>query len=107
MEVNVTDADFKKEVLESSLPVLVDFWAGWCMPCKMVEPVVAEIAKDYEGKLKVCRANVDEAQKSASEYGIMSIPSLLLFKNGEVADTIIGLVPKAKLAAMIDSHLGS
>lgn len=107
MEVNVTDADFKKEVLESDIPVLVDFWAEWCAPCKMVAPVVAEIAKDYEGKLKVCKVSVDEAQKSASEYGVMSIPTLILFKGGEVADTIVGLVPKAKLAAMIDPHLGS
>lgn len=107
MEIKVTDADFKEEVLGSGIPVLVDFWAEWCMPCKMVAPVVSEIAKDYEGKLKVCKVNVDEAPKTASEYNIMTIPTLSLFKKGKVVDTIVGLVPKEKLISMISPHLNS
>ena len=105
MEVEVTDANFKEEVLESSLPVLVDFWAVWCAPCHMVAPVVEEIAKEYEGKLKVCKLNVDGAPATASEYGIMSIPTLAIFKNGQVAEKVVGVVPKTALEEKIKPHI--
>ncbi|MCK4437315.1 thioredoxin [bacterium] len=105
MEVEVTDANFKEEVLDSNLPVLVDFWAVWCAPCSMVAPVVEEIAKEYEGKLKVCKLNVDEAAAAASEYGIMSIPTLAIFKNGQIVEKIIGAVPKTALEEKIKPHI--
>ncbi len=105
MEVEVTDANFKEEVLESNLPVLVDFWAVWCAPCFMIAPVVEEIAKEYGGKLKVCKLNVDEAPATASEYGIMSIPTVAIFKNGQVVDKIIGAVPKTTLEEKIKPHI--
>ena len=105
MEVRVNDENFKKEVLESKLPVLVDFWAEWCMPCHMVAPVVEEIAKEYQGKLKVCKLNVDEARNTASDCGIMSIPTLAIFKNGEPVDKILGAVPKSELEAAIRPHI--
>ncbi len=97
MEVKVNDENFKKEVLESELLCLVDFWADWCMPCRMVAPTVEAIAKEYKGKLKVCKLNVDETPKTASNYGIMSIPTLVIFKNGKVADKVIGVVSKSEL----------
>ena len=105
MEVKITDANFKQEVLESKIPVLVDFWAEWCAPCLMVAPAVEEIAKEYQGKLKVCKLNVDEASKTASMYGIMSIPTLAIFKNGEVVDKIIGVVPKSELESVIKPYI--
>ncbi len=105
MEIRVNDENFKKEVLESKLPVLVDFWAEWCMPCRMVAPVVEEIAKEYKGKLKVCKLNVDEARDTASYYGIMSIPTLAIFKNGKVINKVVGALPKAELEKAIKPHL--
>ena len=105
MEIRVNGENFKKEVLESSLPVLVDFWAEWCMPCYMVAPVVEEIAKEYQGKLKVCKLNVDEAANTASSYDIMGIPTLLLFTSGKVADKIVGALPKAEIEKKIKPHL--
>ena len=105
MEVEITDENFKEEVLESNLPVLVDFWAVWCAPCLMVAPVVEEIAKEYEGKLKVCKLNVDEAPEAASQYGIMSIPTLAVFKNGQVVEKVIGAVPKTTLEEKIKPHI--
>jgi len=105
MEIKVNDENFKQEVLESDIPVLVDFWADWCMPCRMVAPVVEEIAKEYKGKLKVCKLNVDEARNTASNYGIMSIPTLAIFKNGKVADKIVGALPKTELEKAIKPHL--
>jgi len=105
MEVNVNDENFKKEVLESKLPCLVDFWAEWCMPCGMIAPTVETIAKEYKGKLKVCKLNVDEASKTASSYSIMSIPTLAIFKNGEVVDKVIGVVSKSELEAAIKPHI--
>jgi thioredoxin 1 len=92
--MEVTELNFKQEVLDSPIPVLVDFWAEWCVPCKMIEPIVEEIGKEYTGKLKVVRINVDENQNIAVQYGIMSIPSLFVFVNGKVAEQIIGAVPK-------------
>ena len=105
MEIKVNDSNFKQEVLESNIPALVDFWAEWCMPCHMVAPVVEEIAKEYQEKLKVCKLNVDEGRETASKYGIMSIPTLAIFKNGEVVDKVIGAVSKAELEGAIKPHI--
>ncbi len=105
MEIKVDDANFKKEVLESNIPVLVDFWAEWCGPCKMVAPVIEEIAKEYQGKLKVCKLDVDEGQTTASEYGIMSIPTLAIFKKGKIVETIVGALPKEELEPKIKPHI--
>jgi len=105
MGININDINFKQEVLEESLPVLVDFWAEWCGPCRMVAPVVEQIAKEYKGKLKVCKLNVDEAPKTASSYGIMSIPTLAIFKKGKVADKIVGALSKAELESAIKPHI--
>ncbi len=97
-----TDSNFESEVLKSDKPCLVDFWAEWCGPCRMVVPVVEEIAKDYTGKLKVGKLNVDDNSQTAAQYGIMSIPSLLFFKGGKVVDQIIGAVPKKQLVQRIE-----
>lgn len=105
MEIDVNDKNFKQEVLESDLPVLVDFWAVWCGPCLMVAPAVEQIAKEYKGKLKVCRLNVDEASKTASNYGIMSIPTLAVFKKGKIVDKIIGALPKSELEKTIKKYI--
>jgi len=101
-----TDANFEEEVINSDLPVLVDFWAVWCMPCKMVAPVVAEIATDYDGKLKVGKLDVDNNPGVAQKYGIRSIPSLLIFKNGEVSQMLVGAVPKPQITAKVDAVIG-
>lgn len=100
MELN--DGNFESEVLKSDLPVLVDFWATWCGPCRMVGPIVEEIAKDYEGKLKVGKLNVDDNSQTAIQYGIMSIPSLFFFKGGKVVDQIIGAVTKQHFVERIN-----
>ena len=98
----VTDANFDVEVLKSAVPVLVDFWAEWCAPCRMIGPIVDDIARDYAGKVKVCKLNVDESQSLASRYGIRSIPSLLIFKGGSVVNQVIGAVPKSELVKRLD-----
>ncbi len=100
-EITITSANFESEVLQSDIPVLVDFWASWCGPCKMLAPTIAEIAKEYEGKVKVGKINIDDDTAIAIKYGVVSIPTVILFKNGEVADKSIGFVPKAELEAMI------
>jgi thioredoxin 1 len=100
--IELNDGNFESEVLKSDKPVLVDFWATWCGPCRMVGPIVEEIAKDYEGKLKVGKLNVDDNSQTAVQYGIMSIPSLLFFKEGKVVDQIIGAVPKQNFVEKID-----
>ena len=105
MEIAVNDANFKQEVLDSVLPVLVDFWAAWCGPCQMVAPIIEEIAKEYKGRLKVCKIDVDQAPKTASSYGIMSIPTLAIFKKGQIADTVVGALPKAELEKTIKKHV--
>ena len=105
MEIKITDANFEQEVLKSDIPVLVDFWAPWCAPCLMVAPVVEELAKEYTGKLKVCKLNVDEAPNTASRYGVMSIPTLAVFKDGEVVDRIVGALPKSELETTIKQHI--
>ncbi len=105
MEVKVNDSNFKQEVLESDIPVLVDYWAEWCYPCLMVAPAVEEIAREYQGKLKVCKVNVDEARQTATNYGIMSIPTLAIFKGGRVMEQIVGAVPKAALEEKIKPYI--
>lgn len=92
--IELTDDNFEQEVLKSDLPVLVDFWATWCGPCRMVGPIVDELAKEYAGKLKVGKLNVDNNGKTSIKYGIMSIPSLLFFKKGQVVDQMVGAAPK-------------
>ncbi len=96
---------FQKEVLESDIPVLVDFYADWCGPCKMMSPVLDQIAAELEGKLKVAKINVDDAEDLAANYGIQSIPNMILFKNGEPAANLIGAMPKARLLAQITPSL--
>ena len=102
MEITVTMDNFEQEVLKSELPVLVDFWAGWCGPCMMLAPVVEEIAKEYEGKVKVCKINVDEQGELAQKFGIMSIPTVLVFKDGQVKKQSVGFVPKEKLTELLN-----
>lgn len=103
--IEVTDSSFDNEVVKSASPVLVDFWAEWCGPCKMIAPVVEEIAKDYDGKLKVAKVDVDSNPQSAGKFGVRSIPTLLLFKDGQVVDQIIGAVPKRHLIEKIEKHV--
>jgi len=105
MTANINNNDFKHEVLDADLPVLVDFWAEWCGPCRMVGPIVEVIAKEYKGRLKVCKLNVDESPETASNYGIMSIPTLIIFKKGKVADKFVGALSKAELEAAIKPHV--
>jgi thioredoxin 1 len=101
----VTDNNFQAEVIESDIPVLVDFWAPWCGPCRMVAPVVEEIAKEREGALKVVKMNTDENQQTALAFNIMSIPTLILFRNGQPAKTVIGAYPKRRLEAELEPAL--
>ena len=101
----VTDASFPNEVLESSVPVLVDFWAPWCGPCRMVAPVVDEIAEQYAEQIKVVKLNTDENPQVASQYGIRSIPTLMIFKDGQRVDMVVGAVPKTTLATTIEKYL--
>ncbi len=103
--VELTDNSFNDEVLKSDKPVLVDFWAEWCGPCRMVGPVVEELAGEYEGKVKVGKVDVDNNPQISMQYGIRSIPSLLIFKGGEVVDQIVGAVPKNELQKHLDAHL--
>jgi len=98
---NIGDSDFKKEVLESAEPVLVDFWATWCAPCRAIAPVVEELAGQYKGKIKFSKMDIDEHQDTPQQYGVRSIPTLLLFKGGKVVEQIVGAVPKAKLEAAL------
>ena len=105
MEIKVDDKNFKEEVLEVKIPVLVDFWAEWCMPCHMIAPIVESIAKKYKDKLKVCKLNVDEAPKVSSEYDIMGIPTLAIFKGGKVAEKIVGVVPESELVSKIANYI--
>lgn len=100
-EIKLTDQNFEQEVLHADMPVLVDFWASWCGPCQMLAPVIAEIAEEYAGKVKVGKVNVDEQPNLANRYGIASIPTVMLFKNGEVINTSLGYRPKNELETML------
>ena len=104
--MNIGDADFKKQVLESDQPVLVDFWATWCAPCRAIAPAVEELATQYKGKLKVAKVNIDDNQDTPQQYGIRSIPTLLVFKGGKVVEQIVGAVPKSRLEAAITKAIG-
>jgi len=101
----VTDSDFEQEVLESEMPVLVDFWAEWCAPCKMVAPVLDDLANEYDGKVKFAKVDVDTNPDTAMKYGIRSIPTLLVFKAGSPVDQVVGAVPKAAIKKRLDSAL--
>ncbi|AUR53069.1 thioredoxin TrxA [Aquella oligotrophica] len=103
--VYATDASFEADVLKSEVPVLVDFWAEWCGPCRMVAPILDDLSKEYAGRLKIVKVNVDENSVSAATYGVRGIPTLLLFKNGQVVETKVGALPKGQLAAFIDSNI--
>lgn len=106
-DLNFTDQDFKKEVLESQMPVIVDFWAPWCGPCRIVSPIIDELAQEYAGKVKVGKVNVDENSQTAGQYGIMSIPSIVFFKNGQPVKTMIGAQNKENYKQEIEQILSS
>lgn len=103
--VAISDSSFQSEVLDSDKPVLVDFWAEWCGPCKMIAPVLEGMADEYDGSLKITKLDVDSNPKTSMKFGVMSIPTLLLFKNGEVVEKLIGFMPKERLLAKIKPHL--
>ncbi len=105
MAIEITETNFKQEVLDSPIPVLIDFWATWCMPCQMIAPVVETIGQEYTGKLKVGKIDVDKQGELAAKYSVMSIPALLFFKNGQVVDSVIGAVPKEYLVDKINKIL--
>lgn len=100
-----TDANFKKEVLESDLPVLVDFWAAWCGPCKMIAPIIDELAKEYKGKMKIGKVDVDNNSKVATQYAVMSIPTIIFFKKGKIMQQLVGAASKPDLKRKIEENL--
>ena len=102
---HTTDASFESDVLQATQPVLVDYWAEWCGPCKMIAPILDEVSKDYDGRLKIAKMNVDENRDVPAKFGIRGIPTLMLFKDGQLAATKVGALSKAQLTAFIDSHL--
>lgn len=103
--IHLTDDAFEQEVLKSEVPVVIDFWATWCGPCRMIAPIIEEMATEYEGKAKICKLDVDSNQKTAMNYGIRSIPTVLIFKGGEVVDSIVGAVPKNHIVDRLKAHL--
>jgi thioredoxin 1 len=103
--IHVNDKNFASEVLNATLPVLVDFWATWCGPCRSISPIIEELAKEFTGKVKVTKLNVDESPATPSQYGVRGIPTLILFKGGKILDQIVGAVPKARLKSMIEKAL--
>ncbi len=102
---NITDADFQEKVLNGATPVIVDFWAEWCMPCKMMSPVLEEIDKEYEGKVKIMKMNIDDNQETPQKFSITSIPTLVVFKNGESVENIVGAVSKTEITKVLDKYL--
>jgi thioredoxin 1 len=105
MKVEITTENFEQEVLQSDVPVLVDFWAEWCMPCKMIAPVLDEMSEEYDGKLKIGKLNVDEQGDLAARYNVVSIPTLMVFKGGEVAGQQIGAAPRDRLEKLVEPHM--
>jgi len=103
--LHLTDAVFDQEVTQSDKPVLIDFWAAWCGPCRMIAPIIEELAEEYDGKAKICKLDVDNNQQTAMTFGIRSIPTILIFKGGEVVDTIVGAVPKEQIVNKLASHI--
>ena len=103
--INIGEQDFEKEVIKSDIPVLVDFWAEWCGPCKMIAPIVEKVAKEYQGKMKFAKVDIDSNSNIASDFGIRSIPTLIFFKNGDIAEQIIGVVSEVQLKKVIDKVL--
>jgi len=103
--VDISDNQFQDEVIEANVPVLVDFWASWCGPCRMVAPVLEEMAQEYQDRLKVVKVNVDENPDTASRYSVMSIPTMILFKNGEVLETLVGVRKKDELSGIVEQNL--
>jgi thioredoxin 1 len=101
----ISDDSFEQEVLQAGVPVLVDYWADWCGPCKMISPILDEVAKEYAGKLKVCKLNIDENQATPPKFGIRGIPTLMVFKNGNVEATKVGALSKSQLTAFVDSNI--
>lgn len=105
MYIEVSDDSFSKDVLQSDLPVLVDFWAAWCAPCRMIGPIIEQIAEEYNGKIKVAKMDVDANQKTPGEYSITGIPTILIFKEGKMVEKLVGAVPKARIKEMVDRAL--
>ena len=105
--IEITDANFEEEVIKSDIPVLIDFWAVWCGPCKAIAPLVEEIATEYDGKVKVGKLDIDNNQAVSVKYGIRSIPTLLIFKEGKIVDQIVGVVPKAQIISKLDPHIAA
>lgn len=103
--LHVTDKNFTAEVLSANVPVLVDFWATWCGPCRSISPIVEELAKEFSGRIKVTKLNVDENPATPSQYGVRGIPTLILFKEGKILEQIVGAVPKTRLVAMVEKAL--
>ncbi len=103
--IQLTDANFEEEVLNTSLPTLTDFWAAWCGPCKMISPIVEQLAEEYDGKLKVTQLDVDQSPTVATRFGVMSIPTLILFKDGEAVERLVGYMPKERLLERIKPHM--
>ena len=106
-EITLTDDTFEQEVLKSDVPVMVDFWAEWCQPCKIINPLIEELGRDFEGKIKVGKMNVDEHANTPATYGIMSIPTIMIFKNGKPLETMIGAQPKENFKKSIDAALSA
>ena len=103
--ITVTDDDFENEVIKSDIPVLVDFWAEWCGPCKIIGPTIDSLADDYQGKVKVAKLNVDDHPQAASRFGVRSIPTLIVFKDGEAKQSVIGVKPKGQLAEIVEDYI--